>query len=386
MNRWIVAFVALGLQACAEPPPDPERSSRRGLWVLAEGEHRTLEDPERIERLVADAVRLGVSDLFVQLYRRGRSWYPSTHADPSPHERLQAASGDSPLRTLIDRAHSRQLKVHGWINALSLHGNREAPLLRALGPSAVLVDREGRNLLDYPGYDVPAPDREHLRLGTPGIWLDPAVPAVVAYLEAIIDDLVRAAPDLDGLHLDFIRYPLALPLTPGSRFDVGLDFGYGAEARSGFERARGRAFARGNAWDSFRREQVTELVRRLAARVPFGWERSAAVLPWADRAYLTALQDWRLWLDEGLLDFAVAMAYTTDDALLRYLAHGLRGGIGGDRVWIGLGSWLLVGKPERLRAQLDIALAPSPAGVAFFSYDALAGKAGAMDALRETQP
>ncbi len=352
---------------------------RRALWVLAEGTHRTLEDPAKIDQLVRDAVELDVSDLFVQVYRSGKSWFPSERADDAPYRAIRAAGHGDPLARVVERAHAEGLRVHAWFNALSLARNESAPLLARLGRDAVLVDRIGRNLLDYPGYDVPG-SSDYTRLGTPGIWLDPAGPGVIEYLEETVDDLVRSAPDLDGLHLDYIRHPITLPMLPGSRFR-GLDFGYGAASKAGFVRERG-AFQLGDAWDGYRREQVDEVVRRLDARLPSTWEHSAAVISYADRAYLTALQDWRHWLEQGWLDFAVAMAYTRDDTLLRYLVRGLRGGVTGDRVWIGVGSWLFVADPERAAAQLETALAAAPMGVAIFSYDAIAAVPEARAALQ----
>jgi uncharacterized lipoprotein YddW (UPF0748 family) len=348
---------------------------------LAEGTHRTLEHPDRIEELARAAERLGATDLFVQVYRAGRSWFPSPHADDRPYRQIQEAQRLEPLSRMIEAAHARGLRVHAWFNALSLARNREAPLLQKLGREAVLTDRKGRSLLDYPGLDVPAPDRLHTRMGTPQIWLDPSVPGVIEHLEQTVDDLVAAAPDLDGLHLDYIRHPLALPLVPGSRFDVGLDFGYGPEARRGFEQMTGTPFRRGDPWDDFRRETVDDVVRRLCGRLPERWACSAATLPWADRAYLTAMQDFRHWIEQGWLDFAVAMAYTRDDRLLRYLAHQLRGGIEGERIWIGLGAWLFVNDIERARTQIAVARRAAPAGIVLFSYDALADKPGALDAL-----
>ena len=395
MKAGILAL-ALLLWGCGDssPPPapaptPPEQAAgkpRLGLWILAEGTHRTLEDPAKVERLIADAVALGATDLFVQLYRAGRSWYPSEHADDAPFRAMLSAQGADPLPGLIERAHAQGLRVHAWFNALSLAGNRQAPLLVKLGREAVLTDRAGRNLLDYPDLEVPPPDRQYLRMGTPGVWLDPAAAGVIEYLEATLDDLVAAAPGLDGLHLDFIRHPLALPIVPGSRFAVGLDFGYGEAARARFERESGEPFGRGAAWDAFRRERVSELVARLKARLPPDWEQSAAVLPWAERAYQSAMQDWRGWIEQGSIDFAVAMAYTRDDAQLRYLAHGLRGGIGGDRVWLGLGTWLFVSEPARVQEQIDLALAVEPAGVVLFSYDALAPESATREAIRWNRP
>jgi hypothetical protein len=78
------------------------------------------------------------------------------------------------------------------------------------------------------------------------------------------------------------------------------------------------------------------------------------------------------------------MAYMRDDRLLRYVAQGLRGGVGGDRVWIGLGTWLFASAPERIAAQVDIALQTRPPGVVFFSYDAVADEPAALAALLPT--
>ncbi len=275
--------------------------------------------------------------------------------------------------------------MHAWFNALSLAQNRKAPMLERLAPAAVLVDRDGRNLLDYPNFELPLPDRFHMRMGSPGIWLDPAAPGVIEEIEAALDDLLVAAPELDGLHLDYVRHPLVLPIVPGSRFDVGLDFGYGEASRAGFESESGEPFHRGEAWDAYRRARVDELVRRLGERIPPHWEYSAAVLPWADRAYASSMQDWRRWLETGWLDFAVVMAYMRDDRLLRYVAHGVRGGVGGERVWVGLGTWLFARHPARIADQTRVALAAEPAGVAFFSYDAIAELPSAQQAIVEAQ-
>ena len=65
------------------------------------------------------------------------------------------------------------------------------------------------------------------------------------------------------------------------------------------------------------------------------------------------------------------MAYTRDDRLLRYLAHQLRGGIAGDRIWIGLGTWLFVEEIDRVLTQIALAREAKPPGIVLFSYDAL---------------
>lgn len=387
MKLAVLVFLCVLWGACGEDrgspsPPDGTSAPRLGLWVLAEGSHRTLEDPAKVERLAEDAARLGVTDIFVQVYRAGRSWFPSEHADDGPWQATRDGDGPDGLHRLIAGAHARGIRVHAWFNALALHRNRQAPLLQNLGRDAVLVDRKGRNLMDYPNFDVPEPDLLHVRLGTPGLYLDPATPGVIEYLEQTLDDLVAAAPELDGLHLDFIRHPLTLPILPGSRFE-GLDFGYGEPSIARFEAETGGPMRRGQAWDDFRRERVHDVVRRLGARAPERWETSAAVLPWTVRAYLSAMQDWQRWVEDGSLDFAVAMLYTRDDRLLRYTGQSLVRGVAGPSTWLGLGTWLYTRDPPAALRQLELARAPGPVGLAYFSYDALADAPQALEALAE---
>jgi uncharacterized lipoprotein YddW (UPF0748 family) len=342
---------------------------------------RVLDDPARVPALVATARTLGATDLFVQVYRGGRAWFSSSLVDAEPHRAVRARTGVDPLARLLEQAHAAGLRVHAWMNALSLSTRREAALLARLGPDAVHVDRRGRSVLDYPDLDLPEPDRQWYRMGTPQVWLDPAAPAVAETLAAVAGELVARYPALDGVHLDYIRHPDVLPFTPGSRFGVGLDFGYGAASRARFERETGRLAPFGGEpgdperWDEWRRERVTEVVLRVASAARAarpGLETSAAVWAYADRAYLSLHQDWRGWVDAGLLDFAVPMAYMRDDHLLRQVAASAVGGVGGERVWVGLGAWLFASEPARARAQLELARGLEPAGVALFSYDALA--------------
>jgi len=360
--------------------PDSAPGARLALWVPAEGSARVLEHPERLDELFETAHALGATDLFVQVFRGGRAWFDSSVADASPYQVVRARTGVDPLALLLTRAGESGIRVHAWINVLSLSTRRDAALLNRLGPDAIAVDRLGRSVLDYPDLEIPTPERRWLRMGTRQVWLDPGAPAVADTLEAVVEELFRRYPALAGLHLDYVRYPDVLPFSPGARFGVGLDFGYGEATRRRFQRETGLrapfrdSLANANRWDDWRRERVTEIVRRLGDAARAGRpeaERSAAVWAYANRAYLSLFQDWRGWLDAGWIDFAVPMTYTVDDRLLRYLGHELTGGLAGDRVWLGLGSWLFARNPARARAQLEFAQSLEPSGVALFSYDAL---------------
>jgi len=363
---------------------------------LCEGSQRVLEHPERIDELIAYAGGIGATDLFVQVYRGGQAWFDSSYAGTAPYQRIRDSVGTDTLRELVRRAHLVGLRVHAWVNVLSLASHRDAKIVAQVGRDAVLVDQRGRSILDYPKLDVPEPDRRYYRMGTPAVWLDPAAPGVAAYLAATFAELMTRYPELDGLHLDYIRYPDVLPFSPGSRFGVGLDFGYGESTRARFQAETGLAAPFGddlrnaNRWDAWRRDKMSELVRELRMAVrsaqPEAPEReqpllSAAVGTYFERVYLAEAQDWKGWIDDGLLEFAVPMAYTLDDRLFRYMVEGFASGPRSDRIWIGHGSWLFAQHPERALAQLEVAQSAGARGDVLFSYDSIADAPALRDAL-----
>ena len=369
--------------------PAAEASPRHALWVLAEGHVRVLDAPERVPILIEHARALSATDLFVQVYRGGRAWYDASLADPAPYRRVVDASGHDTLADLLTAAHEAGLKVHAWVNVLSLSKNREAPILTDLGLDVVHVDRHGRSLLDYPDFEIPQPDRRTLRMGTPGLYLDPGAPGLAPHLAAVYAELLQRYPGLDGLHLDYIRYPDVLPTAPGSRFGVGLDFGYGAptrarfQAETGLEAPFGDVTRHAGTWDRWRRDRVREVVALIASEARAarpGIEISAAVWTYSDRAYLSMGQDWRGWLEDGLIDLAVPMSYTVDDRLLRYHAEHFANLRQQPRIIMGLGAWLFANDPARALEQMAIARRAGITHLSLFSYDSIV----ASDALFQT--
>jgi uncharacterized lipoprotein YddW (UPF0748 family) len=376
----------------ADATPSPSRRRARGLWVLAEGSYRVLDDPARIGPLLDRAERLDATDLFVQVYRGGRAFYRA----PAFVERAPSVSPEGPdvLASLLEAAHRRGLRVHAWVNVLSLSTRDDARMIEDLGPGIVLVDRRGRSLLDYPDFELPQPDRTWYRMGTRGLYLDPALPAVRERTIDTFVDLVTRYPELDGLHLDYIRHPGVLPFVPGSRFGVGLDFGYGEQTRALYRAETGNADpiegaapgeVRGaNAWDAWQREQVTSLVEAIARETRGarpGLVLSAAVIAYVERAYLSLAQDWRAWLESGALDLAMPMAYTLDDRLLGYQLETFAGWPTARHIWPGLGTWLFDANPARAIDQIAQLRARAFPGEMLFSDDAIAESPALLEAL-----
>ena len=119
-------------------------------------------------------------------------------------------------------------------------------------------------------------------------------------------DLVSRYP-LDGVHLDYIRYPSNAS---------GEDFGYDELTKSQFKEKYGREPVTGTTdFIQFRADFVTELVRSIRTAVkeirPDVW-LSAAVAPNYESSLKTHQQDTRTWIREHLIDIVMPMAYGTN--------------------------------------------------------------------------
>lgn len=352
-----------------------------GLWVEAEGPNQTLDDLGRLEAMVRTAADAGIANLYLQVYRGGRSWYASDLADDEPYRRAIARQRYDPLQFALGLAHSKGLRVHAWMNLFNLGKRREGPVQARLGPAAITRDNRGRSLLDYDFSRPPGDEGKWVMLDTPGYWLDPGDSQVQAALTALVEELVSRYPTLDGVHFDYIRYPYGIPTVPGSRYSNGLDFGYGERSVARFQAETGfSAFAAkddpsvAQRWDDWRREQLGRFLRHVRGqlrRLKRDLALSAALLAWPDRAYLSAYQDWRLWLEEGLLDQGIVMNYTRDGRLAHYLTRQAVAFRGRSKLFVGLGAYALLDQPDLLAQQIRDARQQGADGVVLFSYDNL---------------
>ncbi len=341
----------------------------RGLWVV----RTALVSPESVDRVVDAAVDGGITDLFVQVRGRGDAFYGSKLVGRSPLLSQQPAAFD-PLARLLERAHGRHLQVHAWVNVLltahfgvpmpSDHVLRQHPewLMiprvsagRALGTPAKqwlgIVGQAGRGAGEAEGY-----------------YLSPSAPGVGEHLEAVVREIARTYR-VDGLHLDFIRYP-------------GPEYDYSRAALEPFRKQRGGTGdllggpARSpGAWDDYRRETLTALARRLAdgARAErSGIVVSVAVVPDEAQAVSQKYQDWPAWISEGLVAAVCPMTYTPDSRLFRAQVEQARARVpAGRALWAGIGAYrlTLAGIVERIQ----LARESGASGVVLFSHESLAG-------------
>jgi uncharacterized lipoprotein YddW (UPF0748 family) len=378
--KKILGFFLLIL-LCGVTLPSALRAVSWGLWVECEGDNDTLSSKQKILRMLDDARENHFDTVFVQIYRHDRAWFPTGNADDGPYQAFYKREKTDLLRFVIDEAHARGIAVHGWMNMLRIGKDKNARVLKVLGPEAVTRDNKGRSMLNYPDLKLPGVENQYYEADGTGYWLEPGDLRVRQYLLAVIKDVAVNYPDIDGIHLDFVRMPYTVPFSPGSRFPKGITYGYGKESVERFKKFHGADPLKPSQssdlmqkWDDWRRDQITDFVRsaRDAVRATGAkMKLSTAVVCWADRAYFSSSQDWRRWLEDGIIDFACLMNYSIDSRIARYITMTGQAFRAGGQIVIGLGAYLLRDRAKILYQQIDDCLAIGVDGIAFFSYDSM---------------
>lgn len=374
--------------AGGDPP-----ATTRGVWVV----RTDLGTPEGVDRVVREALEAGCNTLFAQVRGRGDAWYTSALEPPPPA--LQG-SGFDPLARLLEAARAAGLRVHAWVNA-NLVWDVEEPNPHHLHlvhrhPEWLCLPRElAPDLLTVP----PGAPRflealeSYVRRsggGVEGLYADPAHKGWREHLAAVCARLAERY-SMDGLHLDYIRYPgqgwgysrTALRLM---RAEVHHELS-AAERRAMDARALDDPLVYTRRypvrWARFRRRAVDDLVgavSRAVRRVAPACTLSAAVLPDPQVARERCFQDWVSWLQRGLLDVACPMNYTTDRERFEGVALAAADAAAPHPLWMGIGAWRL--EPSETAARIRWLGGQRAAGVVLFSLGGLRGRSGALDVIR----
>lgn len=357
----------------------------RGLWVL----RTSLTSPERIAAVVRAATEGGYNTLLVQVRSRGDAYYGNA-IEPRALELSDQPTAFDPLAHMLERAHAAGLKVHAWINinliSSATTATRSTAHVVSRRPGWLMVPRALAPELHRMDPDAPAYVERLSRWtraqneSVEGLFLSPILEEAQDYTVSVVTALMRAYA-LDGVHLDYIRYPSAEFDYSASALDAFRS--YQAPQIAPAERNRLDQIARTDptvwalalpgAWAEFRRDRLTALVRRLRASVKAerpGAIFSSAVVPDPVEARDRNLQDWTAWTKDGVLDVVCPMAYAVAPAAFSAQVEAATAAAHGRPVWIGIGAWRL--PVVQTAAHVTHARRAGAAGVLLFSYDSLA--------------
>lgn len=368
----------------AASSPAPSVDEVRALWVV----RTTLTSPEKIQQLAEKADAAGFNTLIVQVRGRGDSYYKSRHEPRAIELKDQPASFD-PLATTLTEAGGRGLKVHAWLNTSLLANldalptdpkhvyNKHPEWLAVPKPVAAELYRMSPKDPRYRQRIVEWSKANRAELE--GIYTGPANPKVREHIYKIWMDVLEHYA-VDGLHFDYVR--LASPDFDYSRTSLEKFWTWlkpnitTAERRSLEKSLKENPLAATDAhpdrFAEFQRAQITMLVQRIYREVKKrrpGMLVSAAVFANDENAYTRRFQDWRRWLQMGILDVACPMAYSTDTAVFQKqievatrTAHGA-----GRQVWAGIGAYRI--PAESTVEKIGVARKLGAEGIILFSYD-----------------
>ena len=337
----------------------PALAQVKGMWVV----RYSLTSPQNVKKIVAEAHKAGVNNLFVQFYARGEAYYDSRLAPTAECVNVKF----DPLALMVKECKANGIKIHAWINVYFVWSSDRKPRDRRhayyKGDDWFAADPGGRSLKDYS-------QKEITRSNLEGVYLSPSSPEVKTYLRELVREILFKY-DVDGIHLDYVRYG-------------NLNYSYDISSRTTFYnqyKVDPFALLEGKrslepyweTWHLWRMYQITDLVAQLKQDiVKFNpWvQLSSAVKPDPDEARRSFGQDWPSWLENRWMDFVVLMDYSANTETVVRLAQKAVAYKGQGQVYVGLGAWRdsMDGLMEKVRALRKAGIND----IVLFSYDGLA--------------
>ncbi|TDP91235.1 uncharacterized lipoprotein YddW (UPF0748 family) [Halanaerobium saccharolyticum] len=261
----------------------------RAFW-LDSGTFAELKGRAGVEAFLDQAAEANFNAIFPETFYKGMTVVPTNELmvqDP----RFKNWQED-PLQVLIEAAEKRGIEVHAWVWVFNENTAGKPGRILRENPDWANKNRAGE-IVSYHNSS----------------WLSPANSEVKKYLQQRYQYLVKNY-DLDGINLDYIRFPE----------EYRGSFGYDNSTVEAFKDKHNldpfkiESGSRDAAlWNQFRENLITEMVREsseILRQLDPELLISADVIPGREEARFRALQNWSLWLEEGYLDFVLPMTYT----------------------------------------------------------------------------
>lgn len=362
---WLPAALLFSTFVCAPPAGAQEI---RAFWVDAFSDG--FKSPEQVDTLIRRLQTAHCNAVFAQVRKSGDAYYLSRYEPwaADNHQHFDA------LADLIQKAHAckPRIQVHAWINTCAVgktHGNPH---------HIVMAHPEWKSLSDK-GEDY---DNEATKI-------DPGNPDAADWTFRVYLDVVRHY-DVDGIHFDFVRY--------GSTDGKGR-WGYNPVSVARFNARYGRTGQpewTDPLWKLWRRDQVTALVRKIYAMtmgVRPNVTVSAATITWLDGPHdekgmnarkfwnekspgmNRVFQDWRSWMEEGILDLNCQMSYYQEKNHPDWYRHWIEWGKQNQyKRWVVPSSGIWLNPISDSMKQIEAIQAPGKkgkkaAGVLLYSYN-----------------
>lgn len=313
---------ARAASAAGKPSGAIELAERAGRAAQLAGyrsvESRTVEGrvtwvrPEATteEGIKADLDRIkaaGFNVVLLETIYQGTTIYPSSVAKKYGITAQRPSQvGHDPLEIWVREAHARGIEVHPWVHTFFVGSDAATagpgPVL-SVHPEWAAVEREDV------GADQPMPSSQE-----PGYYfLDAAHPEARQYVQRLLAEMIEGY-DIDGIHLDYIRYPVSQPWETAG-------YSYSDVSRAAFEAEHGvdpytltPDDEQWTTWTKWRVAKINSFVEEASAMVEKldpTLHLSAAVFANPSDGLDKKFQDWGHWADEGWVDMLTGMSFGT---------------------------------------------------------------------------
>lgn len=325
----------------------------RAVWVLP----WNLTSSAQIDEVIVAALENNQNEILAEVrYRADALYIPNKHNshynNPEPRSYLLQDEDFDPLEYLLTEAHAHGIAVQAWLSVLNVTPTNTDRLysnyIYQNHQNWIMTDSRGRRMngSNYMGN-----------------FIDPGILEARNYLLNIMLDIVANYPTLDGVHLDYIRYP-------------EQQYGHSAESLRRFREANQKGDIN---WNDWRMAQVTELVREFRERaLSINPELmiTAAVMANASEARIHYAQDWVSWVNTGLLDRVYPMAYAKAYGVFYDVVTRIADEVPKEKVVVGIRAWQE--NFPRIDYRLDSIIEKAKlsqqlgfGGLALFSYEGL---------------
>lgn len=332
----------------------------RGIWY-----NPTETTQSQVAATMDKIEAAGLNMVFLQTVYWGYAIYP----DSPTYRQFPQLDGFDLLKAFIDEGHKRGIEVHAWVHvmrATTVPNVDEGSMGYILDahPNWVMKDRQGKAATSWDE--------------TSGYYYNPAHPEVRAFLRDTYTDLVKRY-DIDGLQLDYIRFPMegtaSDPYERGHSYD---DYTIGAVKRElGFSPLdiTPDDTDKWAKWTEWRQRQVSEVVDMLVGEVKKVKPNviiSADVVP-EESGKEYKLQDWRNWVEKGLIELIAPMTYSLDTEYVRSTTEEFANLINKHSyIYVGVGPYLEGYDETTLNTQVESLKTTKTLGTSMFSLNTMA--------------
>ncbi len=280
-----------------------------------------------IKENVESFKKAGINLIFLETFYHGCSAFKTDISDIPYHPDLVDTYTDTEnnvvyddyLSAFVALCSENGIEVHAWTENFYVGINANTKIVKD-HPDWVMYNDDGTFLQRKEGGQY--------------IFIDPANVEVQNLLINYYNDLFKKHPEVKGLNLDYIRYPVS---------NKSMDTGFAPGAMKGFYELLGKEFtaeqladskkmrnkflqlfnkdylAGGqaeadqnyNLWVEYRKQVITDFVYRIKqeVKIPNKIVLSTAVFATISESLDSKKQDWQTWFKNGWIEIATPMAY-----------------------------------------------------------------------------